>query len=129
MEITTSTGSGSREHKSHQKSKWLLLILGLLLLVLFAKIVHQRALPLEGARDRVMVSDPKCPTPEQQKVLDSLWNLYWKGANGAYDPTPYAKSLLAMAKTLGYPPQYATLDNMDSVMRFLRLAKDGKCSK
>ena len=53
-------------------------------------------------------------------------NLYGAGFSQGYDNTIYAKNLLAMAKTLGYP-ESATLDDINDVLKFLRKALKINC--
>lgn len=113
-----------------QKRNWRLwLVLGLVLavlLVLFAKKVTQLSLPGLGVAPKTAVIDPKCPTPQQKEVIEKNMNLYGAGFSQGYDNTIYAKNLLAMAKTLGYP-ESATLDDINDVLKFLRKALKLNC--
>lgn len=113
-----------------QKRNWRLwLVLGLILailLVLFAKKVTQLSLPGLGVSPKTAVVDPKCPTPQQKEVIDRNMNLYGAGFSQGYDNTIYAKNLLAMAKTLGYP-ESATLDDINDILKFLRKALKINC--
>ena len=113
-----------------QKRNWRLwLVLGLVLavlLVLFAKKVTQLSLPGLGVAPKTAVIDPKCPTPQQKEVIEKNMNLYGAGFSQGYDNTIYAKNLLAMAKTLGYP-ESATLDDINDVLKFLRKALKINC--
>lgn len=112
-----------------QKRNWRLwLIWGLVLavlLVLFAQKVTQLSLPGLGVAPKTAVVDPKCPTPQQKEVIERNMNLYGAGFSQGYDPTIYAKNLLAMAKTLGYPEP--TLDDINDVLKFLRKALKINC--
>jgi hypothetical protein len=112
-----------------QKRSWRLgLFLGLILLallLLFAKKVTQLSLPGLGISPKTAVVDPKCPTPQQKEVIDRNMNLYGAGFSQGYDNTLFAKNLLALAKTLGYPEP--TLDDINDVLRFLRKALKLNC--
>lgn len=112
-----------------QKRSWRFwLILGLVLaglLVLFAQKVTQLALPGLGVSPKTAVVDPKCPTPQQKEVIERNMNLYGAGFAQGYDNTLYAKNLLAMAKTLGYPEP--TLAEINDVLKFLRRALKINC--
>lgn len=113
---------------AYQRNWWLWLTLGLILavlLVLFAKRVTQLSLPGLGVAPKTAVVDPKCPTPEQKEVIERNLSLYGAGFLQGYDNTLYAKNLLAMAKTLGYPAP--TLDNINDVLQFLRKALKINC--
>lgn len=111
------------------KRDWRLwLVLGLLLailVVLFAKKVTQLSLPGLGVSPKTAVIDPKCPTPQQKEVIERNMNLYGAGFSQAYDNTLYAKNLLAMARTLGYPEP--TMDDINDVLKFLRKALKLNC--
>ena len=113
-----------------QKRNWRLwLVLGLVLavlLVLFAKKVTQLSLPGLGVAPKTAVIDPKCPTPQQKEVIEKNMNLYGAGFSQGYDNQIYARNLLAMAKTLGYP-ESATLDDINDVLKFLRKALKINC--
>ena len=61
-----------------------------------------------------------------QVTLDVTMNLYGAGFSQGYDNTIYAKNLLAMAKTLGYP-ESATLDDINDVLKYLREALKINC--
>ena len=67
----------------------------------------------------------KCPTPQQKEVIERNMNLYGAGFSQGYDNTLYARNLLAMAKTLGYPDP--TLDDINNVLQFLRKALKINC--
>ena len=112
-----------------QKRDWRLwLILGLvltILILLFAKKVTQLALPGLGVNPKTAVIDPKCPTPQQKEVIERNMNLYGAGFSQGYDNTLYAKNLLAMARTLGYPEP--TMDDINDVLKFLRKALKINC--
>jgi hypothetical protein len=112
-----------------QKRNWgLWLVLGLVLavlLVLFAREVTQLSLPGLDVSPKTVVVDPKCPTPQQKEVIERNMNLYGAGFSQGYDNTIYAKNLLAMAKTLGYPDP--TLDDINDVLKFLRKALKLNC--
>jgi hypothetical protein len=112
-----------------QKRNWgLWLVLGLVLavlLVLFARAVTQLSLPGLDVSPKTVVVDPKCPTPQQKEVIERNMNLYGAGFSQGYDNTIYAKNLLAMAKTLGYPDP--TLDDINDVLKFLRKALKLNC--
>jgi len=110
----------------HHWRLWLLL--GLLLIafwLLFAKKVIQLSLPGLGISPKTVVLDPKCPTPQQKEVIEQNMNLYGAGFSQGYDNTLYAKNLLAMARTLGYPDP--TLDDINDVLKFLRKALKINC--
>ena len=107
---------------------WLWFVSGLILailLVLFAKKVTQLSLPGMGVNPKTAVVDPKCPTPQQKEVIERNMNLYGVGFSQGYDNTLYAKNLLAMARTLGYPDP--TLDDINDVLKFLRKALKLNC--
>jgi hypothetical protein len=105
---------------------WLVLGLALLVLVvLFAKKVTQLSLPGLGVSPKTAVIDPKCPTLQQKEVIERNMNLYGAGFSQGYDNTLYAKNLLAMARTLGYPEP--TLEDINDVLKFLRKALKLKC--
>lgn len=112
-----------------QKRNWRLwLVLGLILavlLVLFAKKVTQLSLPGLGVAPKTAVVDPKCPTPQQKEVIERNMNLYGAGFSQGYDNSIYAKNLLAMARTLGYPEP--TMDDINDVLKFLRKALKINC--
>ena len=112
-----------------QKRNWRLwLALGLMLtilIVLFAKKVTQLSLPGLGVSPKTVIIDPKCPTPQQKEVIERNMNLYGAGFSQGYDNTLYAKNLLAMARTLGYPEP--TLDDINDVLKFLRKALKLNC--
>jgi hypothetical protein len=112
-----------------QKRNWRLwLVLGFvlaILLVLFAKKVTQLSLPGLGISPKTAVVDPKCPTRQQKEVIEKNINLYGAGFSQGYDNTLYAKNLLAMARTLGYPDP--TLDDINDVLEFLRKALKLNC--
>lgn len=104
------------------------LIFGLILvalLILFAKKVTQLSFPGFGIAPKTVVIDPKCPTPEQKQVIERNIHLYGAGFSQGYDNTLYAKNLLAMANTLGYPEP--TVDNINDVLKFLRKALSLNC--
>ena len=104
------------------------ILLGLLLLafwLLFAKKVTQLSLPGLGVSPKTVVLDPKCPTPQQKEVIERNMNLYGAGFSQGYDNTLYARNLLAMARTLGYPDP--TLDDINDVLKFLRKALKINC--
>jgi hypothetical protein len=113
-----------------QKRNWRLwLVLGLVLavlLVLFAKKVTQLSLPGLGVAPKTAVVDPKCPTPQQKEVIERNMNLYGAGFSQGYDNSIYARNLLAMAKTLGYP-ESATIDDINDALKFLRKALKINC--
>lgn len=113
-----------------QKRNWRLwLVLGLVLavlLVLFAQKVTQLSLPGLGVSPKTAIIDPKCPTPQQKEVIERNMNQYGAGFSQGYDNTIYARNLLAMAKTLGYP-ETATLDDINDVLKFLRKALKINC--
>jgi hypothetical protein len=103
-------------------------LLGLILialLLLFAKKVTQLSLPGLGLSPKTAVVDPKCPTLQQKEVIERNMNLYGAGFSDGYDNSIYAKNLLAMAKTLGYPEP--TLEDINDVLRFLRKALKLNC--
>lgn len=112
-----------------QKRNWRLwLVLGLVLavlLVLFAKKVTQLSLPGLGVAPKTAVVDPKCPTPQQKEVIEKNMNLYGAGFSQGYDNSIYAKNLLAMARTLGYPDP--KMDDINDVLKFLRKALKLNC--
>jgi hypothetical protein len=113
-----------------QKRNWRLwLVLGLVLavlLVLFAKKVTQLSLPGLGVAPKTAVVAPKCPTPQQKEVIERNMNLYGAGFSQGYNNSIYARNLLSMAKTLGYP-ESATLDDINDVLKFLRKALKINC--
>lgn len=114
--------------QTQKRNWWLWLIFGLVLavlLVLFAKRVTQLSLPGLGVAPKTAVIDPKCPTPQQKEVIERNMNLYGTGFSQGYDNTIYARNLLAMAKTLGYPEP--TLDDINDVLKFLRRALKINC--
>lgn len=96
-----------------------------LLILLFAQKITQLALPGLGVPPKTIVMDPKCPTPEQKEVIEKNLNLYGAGFSQGYDNTLYARNLVAMARTLGYPEP--TLDEINAVVRFLREALKKIC--
>ncbi len=71
------------------------------------------------------VVDPKCPKPEQKKIIEQNLNLYGVGFTKEYDNSRYAQRLLAMARTLGYPEP--DLESVNNVIRFLRKALKKNC--
>lgn len=106
--------------------KWLLVaILVAALALLFARKITQLALPGLGVPAKTTVIEPQCPTPEQKEVIERNLNLYGAGFSRGYDNTIYAKNLIAMAKTLGYPEP--SLDEINAVLRFLREALKKNC--
>jgi hypothetical protein len=114
--------------QTQKRSWWLGLVLGLILialLLLFAKKLTQLSLPGLGVSPKTAVVDPKCPTPQQKEVIEQNMNLYGAGFAQGYDNSRFAKNLLAMAKTLGYPEP--TLDDINDVLRFLRKALKLNC--
>jgi hypothetical protein len=114
--------------QTQRRNWWLRLILGLMLailVVLFAKRVTQLSLPGLGVTPKTAVVDPKCPTPQQKEVIERNMNLYGAGFSQGYDNTIYAKNLLAMARTLGYPEP--TMDDINDVLKFLRKALTLNC--
>ena len=114
--------------QTHKRNQWLWLVLGLALLVLvvlFAKKITQLSLPGLGVSPKTAVIDPKCPTSQQKEVIERNMNLYGAGFSQGYDNTLYAKNLLAMARTLGYPEP--TLDDINDVLKFLRKALKMRC--
>jgi hypothetical protein len=112
-----------------QKQDWhLWLAVGLLLALLallFAQKVTQLSLPGLDVAPKTSVVDPKCPTPPQKELIERNLNLYGAGFSLGYDNTIYARNLLAIARTLGYPDP--TLDDINDVIRFLRKALRIKC--
>lgn len=115
----------AQAHK-HPWRFWLALgLLLAILLVLFARKVTQLALPGLGVSPKTAVIEPKCPTPQQKEVIEKNMNLYGAGFSQGYDGTRYAKNLLAMAQTLGYPDP--TLDDINDVLKFLRKAVKLNC--
>jgi hypothetical protein len=112
-----------------QKQNWRLwLAAGLLLAllpVLFAQKVTQLSLPGLDVTPKTSVVDPKCPTPAQKEVIARNLNLYGAGFSQGYDSGPYARSLLAVARSLGYAAP--TLDDINDVLRFLRKALKMNC--
>ena len=106
--------------------KWLLIALVIAALaLLFAKKITQLALPGLDVPARVTIIEPRCPTPEQKAVIERNLNLYGAGFALGYDNTIYARNLVAMARSLGYPEP--TLDEINSVLRFLREALQQNC--
>ena len=104
------------------------LLIGLLLalcLLLFARKITQLALPGLDVRPKTVVIEPQCPTPEQKAVIERNLKLYGAGFSQGYDNTLFAKNLLAMARSLGYPNP--TMDEINSVLRFLRQALKLHC--
>lgn len=112
-----------------QKRNWRLwLVLGLVLavlLVLFAQKVTQLSLPGLDVSPKTAVIDPKCPTPQQKEVIERNIKQYGAGFSQGYDNTIYAKNLLAMAKTVGYPDP--KLDDINDLLKFLRKALKINC--
>jgi hypothetical protein len=105
---------------------WLAVALVLaMMLLLFAQKVTQLALPGLGVAPKTVVVDPKCPTPQQKEVIERNLNLYGAGFSKGYDSGPYARNLLAMARTLGYPQP--TMDDINDVIKFLRKALKLNC--
>ena len=105
---------------------WLAVGLLLALLpLLFAQKVTQLSLPGLDVAPKTSVVDPKCLTPAQKEVIERNLNLYGAGFSQGYDNTIYAKNLLALAKTLGYPEP--TMDDINEVIRFLRKALKLNC--
>ncbi|MFW6097986.1 MAG: hypothetical protein ACOC9Z_07910 [Chloroflexota bacterium] len=116
-----------RPARSGQLWKWLLLIvLVTVLILLFARKITQLSLPGLDVAPKTVIIDPKCPTPEQKDVIEKNLKLYGAGFSQGYDPGPFGKNLIAMAKTLGYPGE-PTLDDINAVRRFLRAALKKKC--
>ena len=92
---------------------------------MFARKITQLALPGLVVPAKTTIIEPQCPTPEQKEVIERNLNLYGAGFSQGYDNTGYAKNLIAMAKTLGYPEP--NLDSINAVLRFLREALKKKC--
>lgn len=114
--------------QTQKRNWWLWLIWGLVLavlLVLFAQKVTQLSLPGLGVSPKTAVVDPKCPTPQQKEVIERNINQYGAGFSQGYANTIYAKNLLAMARTLGYPEP--TLDDINDILKFLRKALKINC--
>ena len=106
--------------------KWLLLVaLATILILLFARKITQLSLPGLDVAPKTVVIDPKCPTPEQKKVIEKNLKLYGAGFSQGYDNSRYAQRLLGMARKLGYPEP--SLSEINSVLRFLRAALKKKC--
>jgi len=107
---------------SHRAARWLLLLLLLLALLLspFAKRITQLALPGLGVQPKTIIIEPQCPTPEQKAVIERNLKLYGASFSRQYEAAAYAKRLLAMSRSLGYPdPQ---LKDIQAIVRFLRQA-------
>ena len=106
--------------------KWLLLAAVVALLVLlFARKITQLSLPGLDVAPKMVVIDPKCPTPEQRVVIEKNLKLYGAGFSQGYDNARYASRLVAVARSLGYPEP--SLSEINSVLRFLRAALKKKC--
>ena len=99
----------------------LLALLAAALALLFAQKITQLALPGLGVAPQVTVIEPQCPTPGQREVIERNLNQYGAGFARGYDNTLYARNLIAMAQTLGYPGKPG-LEEINVVIRFLRLA-------
>ena len=114
---------------SGRAGKWLrhavIAILVATLVLLFARKITQLALPGLGVLARTTVIEPQCPTPEQKEVIQSNLKLYGAGFSQGYDNTLYARNLVAMARTLGYPEP--SLSEINAVLRFLREALKKSC--
>jgi hypothetical protein len=116
----------SPQRTTNHSGKWLIVaIIIVALALIFAREITQLALPGLGVPAKTAVIEPKCPTPEQKEVIERNLNLYGAGFSRGYDNTGYAKNLIAMAKTLGYPEP--SLDEINAVLRFLREALKKKC--
>jgi hypothetical protein len=113
----------------HRNRRWLLLALMIaviaLLAILLAKKITQLSLPGLGVPAKTIIIEPQCPTPEQKTVIDRNLKLYGAGFTQGYDNLNYAKNMMAMAKTLGYPEP--TLDDIQGIIRFLRAALKKNC--
>ena len=109
--------------------KWLryavIAILIAALVLLFARKITQLALPGLGVPARTTVIEPQCPTPQQKGVIQNNLKLYGAGFSQGYDNTLYARNLVAMARTLGYPEP--SLNEINAVLRFLREALKKSC--
>jgi len=106
--------------------KWLLLAAVVaFLILLFARKITQLTLPGLDVTPKTIVVDPKCPTPEQREVIEKNLKLYGAGFARQYDNSLYAQRLLSLARSLGYPEP--SLDEINSVLRFLRAALKKKC--
>jgi hypothetical protein len=106
--------------------KWLLLAAVVtVLIVLFARKITQLSLPGLDVAPKTIVIDPKCPTPEQKAVIEKNLKLYGAGFSQGYENTRYARRLVAVARSLGYPEP--SLSEINSVLRFLRAALKKKC--
>jgi hypothetical protein len=106
--------------------KWLLLAAVLaVLILLFARKITQLSLPGLDVAPKTIVIDPKCPTPEQKEVIEKNLKLYGAGFSQGYDNARYARRLVAVARSLGYPEP--SLSEINSVLRFLRAALKKKC--
>jgi len=88
--------------------------------LLMVRKITQPALPGLDIPARVTVIEPRCPTPGQKETIRRNLNLYGPGFVRGYDNTVYARNLVAMALTLGYPEP--DLSEINSVQRFLREA-------
>lgn len=111
---------------AYPRRKWLIMGLVLaVLLILFAQKMTQLSLPGLGIAPKTVTIDPKCPTLEQKEVIERNLSLYGAGFSQGYDNTLYAKNLLAMARTLGYPKP--TLSDINDIVRFLRQALQKNC--
>ena len=107
--------------------KWLILaVIIAALVLLFARKITQLALPGLGVPAKTTIIEPRCPTPEQKEVIERNLKLYGAGFARQYDNSIFARNLLAMAKTLGYPSE-SGLDEINAVLRFLREALKKKC--
>jgi hypothetical protein len=83
--------------------RWLILAIVIAALaLLFARKITQLALPGLGVPAKTTVIEPQCPTPEQKEVIERNLNCMAPGFHEA-TTTIYARNLLAMARTLGYP--------------------------
>ena len=106
--------------------KWLLLAAVVAILVLlFARKITQLSLPGLDVAPKTVVVDPKCPTLEQKAIIEKNLKLYGAGFTQGYDNARYARRLVAMARSLGYPEP--SLSEINSVLRFLRAALKKKC--
>lgn len=113
----------------HRNRRWLLLALIIAVIalsaVLFAKKITQLSLPGLGVPAKTIVIEPQCPTPEQKTVIERNLKLYGAGFSQGYDNTLYAKNMMAMAKTLGYPDP--KIEDIQAILRFLRAALKKNC--